>query len=247
MRSPVTASQLFNGAADGYERGRPEYPPELGAWLRASMPSGQAVDLACGTGKLVRMLYGRPGPILGVEPSAAMVAAMRQSCPDIPVIRATAESLPLRAASAQLVTVGQAFHWFDTSRAIPEISRVLAVEGKLVVAWMEDDRSQPFQAELSDLVGRYNADRLPSHRNQAWYAAMAASPSFAEQPGFSLKCRFRRRMDDVVARVRSTSFVGLLNERRRNELLQAVTQLCERFGEELTTSHHCRAIAFDRR
>lgn len=247
MESRIGVSRLFTGAAAGYERGRPEYPPEFGAWLRVAAPVGRAVDLACGTGKLARMLYSLGGPILGVEPSAAMVAEMRRSCPDIPVVRGTAESLPLRAACAQLVTIGQAFHWFDTSRAIPEISRVLATGGRLVVAWMEDDRSQPFQAELNDLVGGYNTDGLPSHRNRSWHAAMAASRFFAEQQGFSLRCTFRQRLDDVVARVCSTSFVGLLHQRRRNELIQAVTQLCDRFGEDLTTSHHCRAAVFARR
>lgn len=42
-----------------------------------------------------------------------------------------AEAIPLADASVDAVTVGHAFHWFDRSRALAEIRRVLRPGGGL--------------------------------------------------------------------------------------------------------------------
>ena len=47
----------------------------------------------------------------------------------------TAEAMPLPDDSADAVTVGQAFHWFDGPAALAEIERVLRPGGALALAW----------------------------------------------------------------------------------------------------------------
>jgi ubiquinone/menaquinone biosynthesis C-methylase UbiE len=240
-------NHLFTGAAAGYERGRHDYPAEFGVWLRAVAPPGLAVDLAAGTGKLSRHLRGWPGTVIGVDPSAEMLAGMRRACPGIPVLRGTAEAIPLRGGSARLVTVGQAFHWFHLGRAVPEIGRVLAPGGSLVVAWLEDDRPGPFQTELHNLVAAYNTRGLPSHRDRSWHAALCESALFAEQSGFSFAFTMRQQAASIIERVCSTSFVGLLDQPTRVELISSVTQLCAAYGNEIRTTHRCCAVRFVRR
>ncbi len=44
-----------------------------------------------------------------------------------------AETLPVPAGSARLVTVAQALHWFDLARFFSEVRRVLAPDGVLAV------------------------------------------------------------------------------------------------------------------
>ena len=43
--------------------------------------------------------------------------------------------MPLPDDSADAVTVGQAFHWFDGPKALAEIERVLRPGGALALAW----------------------------------------------------------------------------------------------------------------
>ena len=52
------AARGFSTHADAYARGRPEYPAELGTWLRDTMhlaPGKIVVDLGAGTGKFTRL------------------------------------------------------------------------------------------------------------------------------------------------------------------------------------------------
>src|SRR5690349_24104856 len=120
------ASTGFALSAAAYERGRPGYPPAALAWLseRLRLGSGRAVvDLAAGTGKLTRPLADTGAEVVAVEPVAEMRARIGPAA-----ARAhdgTAEAMPLPDASADAVTVGQAFHWFDGPVALAEIHRVL--------------------------------------------------------------------------------------------------------------------------
>ncbi len=56
------ASRGYTADADSYVRGRPDYPPELAAWLTGTLGLGSGasvVDLGAGTGKFTPRLVGR--------------------------------------------------------------------------------------------------------------------------------------------------------------------------------------------
>lgn len=99
----------FARSADAYERGRPGYPDDAVDRLVAALPGPHVVDLAAGTGKLTRALVARDLDVVAVEPVAEMRAAI-----GVParVLDGTAEAIPLPDASADALTVAQAFHWF---------------------------------------------------------------------------------------------------------------------------------------
>ncbi len=126
------AAEGVGRAADAYERGRPAYPVPAVAWLAEALgvaPGTVVVDLGAGTGKLTRMLAAYGATLVAVEPVAAMRAKLAASMPGMRALEGTAESMPLPDGSADAVTVGQAFHWFDGERALAEIHRVLRPHG----------------------------------------------------------------------------------------------------------------------
>jgi SAM-dependent methyltransferase len=92
-----------------------------------------AVDLACGTGLVLRDLAVRGWRTLGVDLSAPMLAEVGDRGAGL--VRARAEALPLRARLATLVTCGMGFHWMPAETALAEMARVVRPGGWVALFW----------------------------------------------------------------------------------------------------------------
>jgi SAM-dependent methyltransferase len=134
-------ARSFGTVAATYARYRPGYPAAAVTWALAPL-AGRAelhlLDLAAGTGKLTEALVGR-GRVTAVDPDPAMLGQLRSHHPAVEVREGTAEQIPLPDASVDAVLVGQAFHWFDRDRAMPEIARVLRPGGVVAALWIGAD------------------------------------------------------------------------------------------------------------
>jgi SAM-dependent methyltransferase len=160
MSSDARAAQAisFGQVAEAYERARPGYPDDAVRWLAGEAPC-DVVDLGAGTGKLTRSLVALGHTVVAVEPLPEMIAQLRASVPQATAVGGGAEAIPLASASADVVTVAQAFHWFDQAVALSEIARVLRPGGRIALVWNVRDESETWVAELSDaMVGRTGVD-----------------------------------------------------------------------------------------
>ncbi|HEX5460454.1 MAG TPA: class I SAM-dependent methyltransferase [Steroidobacteraceae bacterium] len=132
---------LFNRTASDYERIEGFMAMGSGSRYRrralssAGLQSGMdVIDVGTGTGLVAREaahLVGPLGSVLGVDPSAAMLA----SAPAMAGVRlavGSAESIPAPDASADFVSLGYALrHISDVSVAFREFLRVLRPGGRL--------------------------------------------------------------------------------------------------------------------
>jgi ubiquinone/menaquinone biosynthesis C-methylase UbiE len=112
--------------ADDYETHRAGWPDGAVEACSVRFRAGAeatVVDLAAGTGKLTRGLVRRVARVIAVEPSAEMRRALRTRVPDADVLDGTADAMPIGDASADAVTVGEAFHWFARPAAVAELLR----------------------------------------------------------------------------------------------------------------------------
>ncbi len=160
MTSEARAGQglSFGAVAEAYERARPGYPENAVRWLTGEEPL-DVVDLGAGTGKLTRSLVALGHTVVAVEPLPDMIAQLRAAVPEATPVEGGAEAIPLATASADVVTVAQAFHWFDHGPALCEIARVLRPGGRLALVWNVRDESEEWVAGLSDaMVGRTGID-----------------------------------------------------------------------------------------
>jgi len=141
----------FGPSADVYERYRPGYPEEAIAWLLGPSPL-RVLDVGAGTGKLTRALLAAGHEVVAVEPDPGMRAAFAAALPETEILEGSAEELPIADGSFDAAAAGQSFHWFDESRALPEIARVLRPGGLLAVIFNLRDESEPWVAELGAIL-----------------------------------------------------------------------------------------------
>jgi SAM-dependent methyltransferase len=228
-----SAATGFARSVEAYERARPEYPQEAIAWLARELDlcAGRTVvDVAAGSGKLSRPLAALGCEVIAIEPVAEMRAAIG---PGIRALDGTAEHMPLPDDSADAVTVGQAFHWFDGPKALAEIERVLRPGGALALVWNRRPvESSELHAAISEMIAPYRGD-APHHGSGAWREAFAGR-ELAER-----RFEFAQRLDadGLADRVGSTSFIAALPESERTKVLERVRALVD--GDTVDVPYVC--------
>jgi SAM-dependent methyltransferase len=163
---PLTAG--FAEVAGAYERGRPEYAPAVVGAIAAELDipaAGPVLDLAAGTGKLTRALLGVGLDVVAVEPQPELRELLAASVGSEHVREGLAEAIPLPDQSVAVVTVADAFHWFDHAVALAEIKRVLRPGGGLAVLSAVPDWSG---ASWAHEVGTLIAGMLTAHPQIRW-------------------------------------------------------------------------------
>ena len=134
----MTFKDHFSGHAGIYRAARPTYPDALFDWLGAQAPARTlAWDAGCGNGQASVALAARFARVHATDPSATQIASAELR-PNIDYRVEPAEQCSLADASADLVTVAQAMHWFDLARFHAEVRRVLKPDG-VFAAWTYAD------------------------------------------------------------------------------------------------------------
>jgi len=144
----------FGGAAAAYAQHRPDYAEAAIRWALepvADRTPLRVLDLAAGTGKLTAAVARIGAEVTAVEPDQDMLAELRRELPEVRALAGHAEQIPLPDGTVDAVVVGQAMHWFDLDRAMPEIARVLTPGGLVAGLWNVDDDRVPWVAELAEL------------------------------------------------------------------------------------------------
>lgn len=140
----------FGQVADAYDRARPSYPPDAVGWMTGAGRS-LVLELGAGTGKLTEPLHGAGHDVFATDPLPEMLARLKRRVPVTPVV-SSAEQIPLRSRSVDLVVCGGSFQWFDHDLALPEIARVLRPGGVLALAWNTYDVTIPWVRRLEALI-----------------------------------------------------------------------------------------------
>ncbi|MFD0558025.1 methyltransferase family protein [Stackebrandtia endophytica] len=211
----------FGQAADLYDTARPTYPTEALRWGFGDNPI-DIVDVGAGTGLLTRGLIAMGHRVTVVEPDRQMLDKL------IAVTRGltahhhgNAEALPLPDAYADAVTAGQAYHWFDPDRALPQIKRVLRPGGHFVPMWNVRDESVDWVKRLSDIVGSSAAELTAGLASAPGYFA----PYF-DDPELKL---FRHEKpltpEGLVRLVKSRSYYLTASLQRQKEIMAGVSDL----------------------
>jgi SAM-dependent methyltransferase len=137
----VTVSDHFERVAAVYEslRTTDEAPVRR---IRQLLPDRAVtgLDVGCGTGRYSRLLCGllpEGSVLIGSDVSAAMLAELKPGDDGharavVPLL-STAEELPVRTGSLDLVTAFNCVHHFDLGRFLAGVTRALRPDGQLFI------------------------------------------------------------------------------------------------------------------
>ncbi len=179
--------KITPGYARVYDDYRGDYSPASLRHIleRARIQSSSSVilDLACGTGAVARQLGGAARLALGMDSAFPMLVQAAQNGLKVHLAAADGVQLPLPPGSLDLVTIGQAIHWFNLPALFSELRRVLRPGGWLAVL----SRYPSPAGRLNALVERLRYPYREEGRQGAPQWSTSSSPSNLlglEQAGF---------------------------------------------------------------
>jgi ubiquinone/menaquinone biosynthesis C-methylase UbiE len=181
----------FSSSVEAYERGRPGYSEsalsfihktiqDLAAGAGASLSGRKlkVLDLGAGTGKFTSLVFEPSSwDLFAVEPIIEMREKLQQKLPSVDAVPGTAEKIPFDDRFFDVVTVAQAFHWFNYELAVQEIARVLRPGGQLILIWnLRDETGASWVSRLSEILDRYEGG-VPRFKTMRWKSGFLQSPS----------------------------------------------------------------------
>jgi ubiquinone/menaquinone biosynthesis C-methylase UbiE len=227
----------FSSKVENYVKYRPSYPPaviDLLATECGLTAASIVADVGSGTGIFSELLLRHGNTVYGIEPNREMRLAaeqLLQGYPGFHSIDAQAEDTRLAESSVDIVTAGQAFHWFDQKRTRQEFIRILRPPGWVALLWNERLLdATPFLRAYEQLFLKYGTD-YQQVRHENVYEDIASF--YAGH--FSLKNFNNAQTMDwegLKGRTLSSSYVPEPNHSNYEAMLKELTDLFESYEQE---------------
>jgi SAM-dependent methyltransferase len=154
----------FGRHSDDYAAYRPGPPASFYQRLEAIVPiaRSRSLDVGTGPGTLALELGARGSSVVGIDLSRGQIATARRMSQERSLDRvrfaiARAEHTGLAAASFDLVTAAQCWHWFDSDAAMAEMHRILRHRGVLAIAYYSYlAEHSPMARDTENLILQFN-------------------------------------------------------------------------------------------
>ena len=126
-------------------------------------------DIGSGTGFSSEQFIFNGNIVFSVEPNKAMRKAAELIFKDYSnfiSVDGSAEKSNLNGESIDIIFSGQAFHWFEKTKAKVEFKRILKQNGHIVLAWNVRNEKNGFQKEYEQILKENITEyQLVTHRN----------------------------------------------------------------------------------
>ncbi|WP_338452709.1 class I SAM-dependent methyltransferase [Niallia oryzisoli] len=234
----MKSTDKFTDKAEVYAKYRPSYPLEYIEYLISEAGLNEdcmIADIGSGTGILSRQLLEMGFSVIGVEPNDHMRTVAEQtikpnSC--FISVKATAEHTTINDHSLDLVTVAQAFHWFDMEPFRLECQRILKQDAKMALVWNSRDGSSDINKESADVCQKY----CPNFKG--FSEGMEETPipfqQFFKDGKYEFKC-FRNDLPftliGFLGRYLSASYSPKKTDKEYNPFITALSNIFEKYSD----------------
>jgi ubiquinone/menaquinone biosynthesis C-methylase UbiE len=166
-------TKRFSDRVDNYIKYRPGYPDEIYGYLSETIALDKNMiiaDIGSGTGISSELFLKHGNLVYGVEPNKEMRGAAEKLLVrynSFISVDGMAEATTLNDKSVDILTAGQAFHWFDIEKSGLEFKRILKPESYVVLIWNERrSGGSEFLDGYDKLLKEYSNDyEKVKHRN----------------------------------------------------------------------------------
>ncbi len=223
----------FSSRVENYIKYRPSYPQKVIEFLKESkILSNKSIiaDIGSGTGILSELFLKEGNIVYGIEPNRDMRRAGENSLRDYSnfiSIDGSAEFTTLQSDKIDIITAGQAFHWFNLEKTKLEFMRILKPNGWVILIWNRRKKhTNEFLKEYEKFLLRYGTD----------YKAIESSKldfnKFFGVINYNLK-KFENCQifdyDGLEGRLLSTSYIPLDDHPKFNDMLLDLKQLFKKY------------------
>jgi SAM-dependent methyltransferase len=170
MKNDLRPTERFTKRVDNYTKFRPSYSTEVITLLttKLGLNKGSAIaDLGSGTGIFSELLLNAGFKVFGVEPNDAMrLEAERRLSKygNFTSVIGRGEDTGLPDDCVDLITVAQAFHWFEPMKSKKEFDRILKADGAVALLWNVRVNTTPQMLEYEKLKVDFGTDYLLTKR-----------------------------------------------------------------------------------
>ena len=206
-------TKRFSDRVTDYVKYRPSYPMKIIEALIDYFhisPTSIVADIGSGTGIFTELLLSNGLNVIGVEPNDEMRKYAEENLGDysnFTSIDGSAENTTLDSKSIDIVTVAQAFHWFNIDNSIREFYRILKTDGAIVLLWnVRKCSNSSFQAEYEELINTHCPDyKSVDHKKRTLYKIHDFfNKSSIDEFHFDNEQIFN--FDSLIGRLRSSSY-----------------------------------------
>lgn len=123
--------------AEVYDDGRTPYATAIfkrTASVVGLGPEHTALDLGCGPGTIAKVMAQYAGKVIGIDPSAGMVAVAQRNAPENAVfLQGSSYDMPQIDEPIRLVTMGRSFHWMDRAATLEMLDDLIEDNGGIAI------------------------------------------------------------------------------------------------------------------
>ena len=234
----MDSKKRFSNRVDFYVRYRPTYPQALLAHLEAVgtlQPGAVVADIGSGTGLSTQLLLAAGYKVYGVEPNSEMRAASLAFLADYSQYEAvdgSAEATGLPNDSIDVVTAGQAFHWFDVEAFRLEAGRILRPGGQMALFWNDRPVAKtPFLTAYEALLKQYahNYVMVQHRHGKEEKLALFFGPAGYQTANFENILTYDQ--EALIGRALSSSYSPLADDPNYSLFIQGLNDIFDRYQE----------------
>ncbi|NHK31837.1 MAG: class I SAM-dependent methyltransferase [Asgard group archaeon] len=212
-------TKRFSDRVENYVKYRPSYPKEIISKLQNEgilTKNSVVADIGSGTGIFSKVLLDADYQVISVEPNNEM----REFAENYLVkyakyrsVAAQAENTNLEDNSVDVITVAQAFHWFEREKTRNEFLRILKPDGSLVIIWNNRLKDKiPFPKAYNDLLIKYCPEHEVSNHYKITFDQIADFYGSSKVKYFTCDNYQMLDFNSLKGRLLSSSYVPLEND-----------------------------------